>query len=287
MKKTLEHLPQRKRGELARIVSIIRDKVPATEMIILFGSHARGDWVEDVTQEGHTTYEYSSDFDILVIVKSQSLADQIDLWYDVEDKAGKLPVQTSVTLIAHNITYVNTQLAKGQYFFTDIKKDGIILYDSKKFELAQAKPLTPKERLDQAKIDFKQWFHNANEFYAGYQFYLKRQEYKIAAFQLHQAAECCYGTILLVYTNYKPKTHKLDKLRKMAGQNDPVFFKTFPLGTDEEKRRFDLLRQAYVGARYHDNYVITAEELKYLGRCVEIFQEQTELSCEEKMKSFT
>lgn len=286
MKDSIAHLPERKRGELARIVSIIRDMAPKTEMIILFGSHARGDWVQDVTKDGNTTYEYSSDFDILAIVKSQSLADRIDLWYDIEDKASKLPVETPVTLIAHNIRYVNKQLEKGQYFFSDIKKEGIILYDSKNCQLAEAKPLTPKQRLDQAKADFKQWSNSANEFYRTFEFNLKEKMYKHAAFELYQAVENFYATLLLVYTNYKPKTHKLDKLRKMAGQHDPVFFKTFPLGTDEEKRRFDLLKQAYVGARYDTGYKITVEELKYLGRCVEILNGQIQTSCAAKMKSF-
>ena len=74
---------------------------------------------------------------------------------------------------------------------------------------------------------------------------------------------------------------------KMAGQHDPVFFKTFPMGPDEEKRRFDLLRQAYVGARYHDDYKITPQELKYLARCVELLQQRTKASCEEKMDSWS
>ena len=279
-------LPERKRGELARITATIREMAPKTEMIILFGSHARGDWVQDVTVEGNTTYEYSSDFDILAIVKSQSLADQIDLWYDIEDKAGKLPVQTPVTLIAHDIKFVNSQLEKGQYFFSDIKKEGIILYDSKNCQLSEAKPLTPKQRLGQAKTDFKEYFHSAEVFYMFYKVGLEKREYKHAAFQLHQSVENFYKTLLLVYTNYKPKTHKLDKLRKMAGQHDPVFFKTFPMGTDEEKRRFDLLKQAYVKARYDSKYIITAEELKYLGRCVEILNDQIQTSCEAKMESF-
>ena len=168
MQDSLAKLTQRKRGELARIVSIIRELAPKTEMIILFGSYARGNAVQDVTVEGHTTYEYSSDFDILVIVKSQSLADQIDLWYDIEEKAGKLPVQTPVTIIAHDIEYVNSQLEKGQYFFTDIKKEGIILYDSKNCKLSEAKELTPKQRLGQAKTDFNEYFHSAEVFFRGY-----------------------------------------------------------------------------------------------------------------------
>ena len=286
MKDSIAKLAQRKRGELARIVSIIRASAPQAEMIILFGSYARGDAVEDVTKDGHTTYEYSSDFDILVIVKSKALADNTDLWYELEDEAGKLPVQTPVKIIAHEIDFVNKKLEKGQYFFSDIKKEGIILYDSKNCELAEPKELTLQERFSQAKADFKQWFESANEFYRTFEFNLKEKMYKHAAFELHQTAESLYGTVLLVYTNYKPKTHKLDKLRKMAGQHDPVFFKTFPLDTDEERRRFDLLRQAYVGARYHDDYKITPQELKYLARCVELLREQTQLSCENKMGSF-
>ena len=279
-------MPERKRGELARILSIVRQAVPQTEMIILFGSYARGDWVEDVTVEGHTTYEYSSDFDILVIVKSKALADNVDLWYELEDEAGKLPVETPVKIIAHEIKFVNGKLEKGQYFFSDIKKEGIILYDSKNCKLAEAKELTPKERLGQAKADFKFWFKRAKDGYKYFEIALNNKDYLEAAFQLHQAAERCYGTVLLVHTNYKPKTHDLDTLRRLAANHDPAFFTIFPLRTEQEKRRFDLLRQAYVGARYHEDYKITPQELKYLGRCVELLQDQTQTSCKTKMELF-
>ncbi|MDD5458976.1 MAG: HEPN domain-containing protein [Phycisphaerae bacterium] len=286
MKDSLAKLPDRKRGELARITSVIRSSAPQTEMLILFGSYARGDAVEDVTVEGNTTYEYSSDFDILVIVKDEATANKNGFWYDIENKAGKLPVQTPITLIVHDIDFVNRKLEKGQYFFTDIKAEGIILYDSKNCTLADAKQLSPKERLGQAKADFKEYFQSANEFYDHYEYALSKNSYKKAAFMLHQAAEAFYATVLLVYTNYKPKTHKLDKLSKMASRYDSAFLRIFPLDTDEEKRRFDLLKQAYVGARYDKGYKITAEELKYLARCVELLRDQTQKSCKEKMESF-
>ena len=38
-------------------------------MIILFGSYARGDWVSDEYTEGHITYSYQSDLDIMVLLK--------------------------------------------------------------------------------------------------------------------------------------------------------------------------------------------------------------------------
>ncbi|MHC4737864.1 MAG: nucleotidyltransferase domain-containing protein [Planctomycetota bacterium] len=61
MKKSLIHLPQYKRDELKRIVKIIRRQFPSAHMIILFGSYARDEWVEDTYTEGHITYEYISD----------------------------------------------------------------------------------------------------------------------------------------------------------------------------------------------------------------------------------
>ena len=286
MENSLAKLSERKRGELARITKIIRQMAPAAEMIILFGSYARGDAVEDVTTDGNTTYEYSSDFDILVIVKDEPTANKNGFWYDIENKAGKLPVQTPLTLIVHDIDFVNRKLEKGQYFFTDIKAEGIILYDSKNCQLADAKQLSPKERLGQAKADFKKYFESAEVFFKHCEYALKDKNYKHAAFMLHQAAEAFYATVLLVYTNYKPKTHKLDKLSKMASRYDSAFLRIFPLDTDEEKRRFDLLKQAYVGARYDKGYKITADELKYLAHCVEILRDQTETSCQERMKTF-
>ena len=70
MKRTLSHLPKHKQEELKEITSITKAN-PGVEMVILFGSYARGDWVEDTYTEGHITYEYKSDFDILIIVKNR------------------------------------------------------------------------------------------------------------------------------------------------------------------------------------------------------------------------
>jgi len=72
MKKSLKHLPKRKRNELARLIERIRQRVDDIQMLILFASHARDDWVEDIYTKGHITYEYISDFDILAIVETNS-----------------------------------------------------------------------------------------------------------------------------------------------------------------------------------------------------------------------
>ncbi len=62
MHDSLQHLPPKKQEELQAIVELIGSTLHP-EMILLFGSYARGDWVEDVYQEGGITYEYQSDSD--------------------------------------------------------------------------------------------------------------------------------------------------------------------------------------------------------------------------------
>lgn len=70
MKNSLDHLPKHKQRELASIVDTIKQAGVRAQLIMLFGSHARGDWVHDVrTDKKGNTISYISDYDILILVK--------------------------------------------------------------------------------------------------------------------------------------------------------------------------------------------------------------------------
>jgi HEPN domain-containing protein len=287
MKKSLSHLPEYKRDELKRVTEIILDECPTVLMIILFGSHARGDWVEDrhVGEDG-TLYEYKSDFDILVLVRTHKLVASSDLWRRAETRAHRFPIHTWTNLIVESIETVNKALAHGHYFFTDIKKEGILLHDTGEFKLARPRKLNPKERRGMARADFNQWFTSAKEFYIQYEYGLKRRSYKIAAFLLHQAVERFYTAILLVFTNYRPKLHDLEKLTHMVAGCDPAFLTVFPRATDEQKECFDLLKRAYIEARYSSAYKITKAQLEYLAERVKRLQRLTKRICEARIESY-
>ncbi len=255
------------------------------EMIILFGSYARGDWVEELGPDDFH-YNYQSDFDILVVA-DKKLANRHRKWDKVKDRFRRSSVvQTPVTLIHHSIEYLNTQLSKGQYFFSDIKKEGILLYDSGCNELAEEQEMTPEDYRKKAERHYKKWFEGAKGFLKGYNFYFKERENNIAAFELHQATERFYSALLLVLTDYKPKTHDLEELGKLVAAQEPKLLEVFPQGTAEERKRFELLRKAYVDARYDDDYKITLKELKWLGARVKKLQKLTEDICTKKIDSF-
>lgn len=285
MKIELNYLPAHKQAELSEITAVIKESIP-TEMIILFGSFARGDWVEEKYDDEH--YRYQSDYDLLVLVETKSEIQQEKYEQDIETKIEKLgSVHTPVSIIVHDIDFFNKRLKRAQYFFTDIKKEGILLFDSKRHQLSEARELKPEERKRLAQEDFDYWFKNADEFFIGFEYDFNRGSYSKAAFELHQVAERLYSGILLVFTRYKPNTHDLVDLRRLANSVDSRLVKVFPFGTPENHKLFKLLRKAYVDARYNPNYQITGAELEQLALRVKELRSMGEALCNEKIASFT
>jgi HEPN domain-containing protein len=190
-----------------------------------------------------------------------------------------------LSIIMHSVDEVKAAIKRGNYFFCDIKKEGILLHSSRRFRLPVVKELNPKQRLNNAKRNFQDWFESANDFYCSYRDDLKANRLKLAAFDLHQATEHSYHTVVLVFTGYKPKLHDLEILGIQVDRLSPEFKEIFLKNTDEEKRLFKLLKQAYVRARYDMGYKITEEELEYLAERVKLLQTITERVCKEKIKS--
>ena len=283
MKTSLDHLPFNKQEELKAIKEIILDYVPKTEMIILFGSHARGDWVEEAYQEDGTTYEYRSDFDILVVT-SKNIEDMKRCWKKVRSKLKSKPHLTKSTIINHGIHFLNERIKHSYYFFVDILKEGVMLYDSGKYKLAVPEIIGPKKRLEKAEKYFQYWLGKADRFFKAFRFCFKENDYSEAAFLLHQATENYYAAFSLALTDYKPKTHDLEELLSRAININKAHQAVFPRRTEEEEHRFDLLRRAYIEARYDENYHITTAELSYLSERVLCLRELTEELCQEEIQ---
>lgn len=275
----LLHLPKKNQGELELIKKIIIEDSKA-EMVILFGSYARGDWVSDRYKEGHITYEYLSDYDILVIVKSEKLEKNFGLWNEIERKIkDDSEIENPVSLVVDTIHFVNKRLSEGNYFYSDIKKEGVVLYDSGEFKLSEPKSLSGNEQKFLQKRDFDFWFQKAQSFKKDYLHNLEDGEYNNAAFHLHQIAEVLYVAVLLVATGYKPKTHNLEKIENMVLESIPELRNVFPKETQEQKRMFDLLKSSYTDARYRQDFGVTRNELDYLFSCVQKLEDLVYTLC--------
>ncbi len=280
------HLPDDKQNELKRIVSVIRDRCDDVEMIVLFGSYARGDYKEEADLKPERKSGHKSDYDILVVTREKSTATDIGLWQTVTKECDNAGLSTHVRIVAHDIQELNIKLAEGQYFYSDAIKEGCLLYDSGRFKLAGKHKLKPEEEKRIAQDYFDHWFKRATGFWDHFEFAIQKEQYELAAFQLHQAAESSLKTICLVFTHYNPNEHLLGLLCDMAAEHDAALSGIFPKETREERRRFESLDYAYIGARYDPDYRISKEDLEYLSARVKHLLDLTEKICKAKIESF-
>ncbi len=65
----------------------------------------------------------------------------------------------------------------------------------------------------------------------------------------------------------------------MAKNYHEDLLKIFPFDTAERKKCFELLRAAYIDARYNKDYSISKEQLQYLIERIEQLKNTTEKIC--------
>ncbi|MBN8877669.1 MAG: HEPN domain-containing protein [Sphingobacteriales bacterium] len=283
MKHSLDHLPAAKQAEIHRIMLIIQDVVHP-EMIILFGSYAKGKYVEHRYVSDGITYEYISDYDFLVVTK-----DNPEKAFDQESRIMDLTerINPPVNLEIHEIDYINKGLEWGEYFWIDIIKEGVLLYNKGSVKFSEPRELNPAEKKEKAQRYFNTWFPQAPAFLKGSNFHKNEGNLRIATFELHQATESLYYATLLVCTDYKPKTHNLWKLRRKAKPYSEELFHIFRAETDkQEKELFELLKQGYIDARYREDFTITEQELFILTERVSTMIPIVEKICSQRMIDF-
>ena len=292
MKSEIDHLPEAQRRELAQVQRILMDEfstaiATATKpekrngkiyKVILFGSYARDDWV-DAPENG-----YQSDYDLLIVVSHADLTDIADYWYLAEDKILRDPsIARPVNIIVHSLDEVNQALTRGEYFWVDIARDGIALYELPCHSLATPMPLTPGDAYRMTRSYFDQWFETAEGFLDTARYSASQGRSNEAAFLLHQATERFYICFLLVQTLYFPRSHNIKFLRSLAEDKEPRLIAAWPRAMRLDRSRFERLKRAYVEARYSESYSITADDLDAIGVAIERLHECVRLVCEERL----
>jgi Predicted nucleotidyltransferases len=285
MKNDVDHLPAVHQEELALVTRILMDEFTAAisratqpwkkngkiQKIILFGSFSRGDWVDE-PESG-----YQSDYDLLIIVSHKDLTEIADYWYVAEDKIMRdLAIARPVNIIVHTLDEVNRGLKRGEYFWVDIARDGIVLYDLPGSELATPMPLTAEDAFGMAKSYFANWLAKVDDAIEIADFCIDKQKHNDAAFTLHQAAERAYTCFLLVRSHYVPRSHNLKFLRSLAEDREPRLVEAWPRATKLDRRRFELTKRAYVEARYSAAYAIDNEDLQAIRAAVTSLRDMVE-----------
>lgn len=291
MKKSVTFLPEKKQADLTQLVGLVRKHIKDVGMIILYGSYARDSYVDydQRIEFGVPTY-YMSDYDILILTRKDIGAIQHSLYTKITDaffEHKNRPFHTHPQFINYGIDDYNYALSKGHYFETEIKREGIILYDSGEYKLERRRKLNYDEIRERAQKYYNEKTEWANDFLLAYDGLYKHNRYKIASFQLHQAAENLLRVIPMVFILYGYKSHDLETLMKACKEYAPEIFKLFPRDTPEEERLFKLLQRAYVESRYNPDFEIAKDDIDALLPKIEQLRDIVEKVCRERIDEYS
>ncbi|PLR06775.1 DNA-binding protein [Caulobacter flavus] len=296
MKSNLDHLPDRQQEELAAITGhLLRGFETATaggtstwrryakiHKIILFGSYARGDFV-DAPETG-----YQSDFDILVVVSDEKLTDT-DYWYETEQRIEHDPsIGRIVNLMVNDLDDINKSLDAGLHFFREVIDQGIVLYEVPGHAFSPLKPLTPEAALALGQRHYKKIFATIKTSVKLAEFAMEQGDVDDwlhkAAFNLHQATEAAYIAVLLLNGFYAPRSHNIKFLRAQAEAKAPGLASVWPREIRALRKPFQKLKRAYVDARYNqDTFDITLDELEHLKATVEQLIDRVRAVCDQRL----
>ena len=291
MKNSIDFLPERKQRDLRELAALIRDEVKDVVMIILYGSYAANTYVErDERRDYGVRTIYMSDYDLLVVTKRRLGERESTVEARIRERfaAGKndenLP---RPQIINESISKLNDALTMGRYFYVEIVAKGIMLYDSGECQLATPGELDYAEIKKMAEEYYDDKFSDGLDFFKGANFYYQEENYHMTAFMLHQATESFLKTIPLVYLLYGYKEHDLQFLIEKCKPYTLELAKVFPCDTDEEKRLFDLLRRAYLEARYNKkNFIVTKADIDALVPKIELLRNIVEKVCRERLNHY-
>lgn len=190
-----------------------------------------------------------------------------------------------VSFIVHSLKDVNAQLELGRPFFIDIVEQGIALYEAGGYEFAQPRNLPADEAKIEAQKHFDYWYPLGVHARKLALTSIENGVLRDAAFMMHQATERLYHCTLLALSLYSPKSHRLNFLRSQCEQIAPELVDAWPRGDKFQRRCFELLRLAYVNARYSPHYEITAEELAWIGERVGVLEGLVRQVCEARLSA--
>ncbi|NOQ75249.1 MAG: HEPN domain-containing protein [Crocinitomix sp.] len=275
----LSHLPSERIADLEHITQKILD-THRVDIIVLFGSFARGDFK---TERGKEQGK-KSDFDILIVTEDGTRKKQVVAKLRGAFKDMEIVVQTLVVPIG----VVNKALEENRYFYSDIKKEGIELFNSGRYDFASFKGLSPTRRREIAEADFEEWFTGAKRFFENFKFNAEKEYLLEASFMLQQSIEMGYTAIEMVFSHYNPHEHSLFVLRDRCVRFHKSLKGVFHYDNEEHTKLFDQLNYAYIGGRYRNEkeFPVDMDKIEFWKRETEAFLKLTEEICLERIEGF-
>lgn len=166
-------------------------------------------------------------------------------------------------------------LQKGHVFYSYACAEQHLVYVKPESLLLPTVSMETYQKIvEEAKQKFDVNIERAIQFYKGAQICIDEGSYCMAAFMLQQACELTYRTLLLVLRGKDIKCHALTVLRKHVRRFAKGIIGVFSIDEEQEQCYLGLFEDAYVKARYEQDYSIAEKDLLFFMQGVGRLQEK-------------
>ena len=259
-------LTERFKSQEAKLVSLIRETVPV-EKIYLLGSSLQQQRTESVFVTDAPSRRHAGHYWLLVLVDPDTSPGSNYVQDKIENTCRQL---VPVTAIVLGQPQFNTWLNEGHRFACTVAGIAVLLYNSS--TIPPVIPSAVREDIMADQSFYTQSLNRVNEFIAGADLYRLRQQNKMAAFMLHQAAEQGLLALFKKATGLHVSTHNIDKLVRycsMVYDRIPLLFGPENGGGGQPLK---LLQKAYVEARYKEDFAVNNADMVGITRGVKLLQ---------------
>lgn len=173
-----------------------------------------------------------------------------------------------VHLIVYSAKAFYQWLKAGQFFAIQVIQEAPLLYDAGITKIPAPGYTLLEQNLEKQQEQAQLGYKRSAAFMSGADQFIEREEYRLAAFLLHQAAEHACHSFVLEHTGLRTGTHNIDKLLRYSTMMGNALFSIFPRATEDDIELFRLLQKAYIHSRYKEDYTITEAQLHTLAERV-------------------
>jgi HEPN domain-containing protein len=219
--------------------------------------------------------------DLLVVLgkehTSKPLAD-----YETIIEAGCIS-GTHLSFSLHQAHHLRTAIEEAHIFYSLVCTPANLVYTNDTSPWPVPDPAKMQSSLENAAASFQAGFRRAAAFHCMAVAAYEKTIYELAAFFLQQAVELCYRALLQALLGCNKKTHSIPALKKYCRRCAPQFNDFFSPAGSEEKRLFDMLEEAYLGARYEEDFTVRREDIEVLLEMTRQFHQYAQNLVKDKL----
>jgi HEPN domain-containing protein len=204
-------------------------------------------------------------FYLLVLIGEEEKTPEHQVSNKIEDNCQYL---AHVHAIVHKANSAKDALNIGRRFWRAVMNKGFVLYQSNELVLPEHAEITKEVLLERAKFNWDRWGKQGSEFLKGAEFYSANNNFRLAAFLLHQSVESVLKAIIQAVIGYRVQMHNLSRLLRLTLLFADELKAVFELNTVEGAQLYQLLQNAYSQSRYNSSFDPDGDSVSMLSKQV-------------------